>query len=367
MSELKGDFYYLPMEHVIFGAGSAHRLSEEVIRLGGKRVLIVTGQTLATQTDVVKKIEAYLGEYHIATFSGIRQHTPKSDLERALEIARQHKIDALVSVGGGSPIDGTKAIALELFKEHGKMPPHVAIPTTLSAAEFTHIVGVTDEALKMKTGFVNPRAVPHTVILDPELTLSTPLVLWLSTGIRALDHAVETLYAPGAHPINDVLALEAIHKLFAYLPKCKANPEDTAVRGELQVAAWMSFFSSMSAAMGLSHNLGRRIGASFDVPHGITSCITLAPVMYLMVEKHAAALAKIARVLELDRAGITEEVGLAKAAAAAVYKLVQDLGLPQHLKDVGLTEINLAEIASTSGPFPLLPPDQLEKVLKILW
>src|SRR5439155_24027016 len=179
------------------------------------------------------------------------------------------------------------------------------IPTTLSAAEFSHLAGVTNESggQPIKAGFVDVAVMPRVVLLDPALTLETPLPLWLSTGIRALDHAVETLYAPGAHPINDVLALEAIRRLFAWLPRSMAGPDDLDARTELQIASWMSFFGETNTPMGLSHNLGRRIGATYNVPHGITSCITLPHVMRHLAHRHTAALAGIARALDLGEAG----------------------------------------------------------------
>jgi maleylacetate reductase len=344
IGDFQGEYLFLPQEHILFGTGSINRLADEVRHVGGQRVLIITGHSLATKTDVIATITQQLGTLHAGTFVGIRQHAPQSDIARAAEAAHSLAADVLVSVGGGSPIDATKAVARILLQEQGSVIPHIAIPTTLSAAEFSHLFGVTDEERHQKMSFADTRVAPRVVILDARLTLPTPMQLWLSSGIRALDHAVESLYAPGVHPINDVLALEAIRKLFANLPRSKEHPDDLTARTELQIAAWMSFFGVNNTTLGLSHNIGRRIGASYGVPHGITSCITLPHVMRLFAPQRAASLAQIVRTLSLPDAG-TDDLKAALAAADAVSDLISRLGLPQHLREVGINEDALPAIA----------------------
>jgi alcohol dehydrogenase class IV len=349
---VRGEYTFLPQERVIFGAGSLERLAGEVERIGAARALIVTGPTLATQTDIVARVEAALGARHAGTFAGIRQHAPQSGVEQATAAARAHAADVLVSVGGGSPIDAAKAVAMALARERGVFLPQIAIPTTLSAAEFSHLVGVTDEQQRAKVGFADPRVTPRIAILDAALTLATPMQLWLSSGIRALDHAVETLYAPGAHPINDVLALEAIRRLFKGLPRSMEQPGDLATRTDLQLAAWMSFFGEVNTPMGLSHNLGRRMGATYNVPHGITSCITLPHVMRHLAPKVAPRLAPIARMLQLAEAG-ADDFEAALKAADAVSDLIERLGLPRRLSEVGIGAGDLHAIAvATVGEGP---------------
>ena len=362
---LHGEYFFLPQEHIFFGADSIHLLSDEVRRIGGERVFIITGNSLMTRSDVGAKVIQALGALHVGTFSAIRQHSPQSDIAQATNQARSLHADILLSVGGGSPIDATKAVAMALSREQGTFLPHIAIPTTLSAAEFSHLVGVTDEKAKVKSGFANTQVTPRSVILDARLTLATPEQLWLSSGIRALDHAVESLYAPGTHPINDVLEVEAIRKLFTYLPHSKAHPEDLDARTELQLAAWMSFFGEMNTPMGLSHNLGRRIGASYDVPHGITSCITLPQVMRAFASVYTGPLDKIAQAIGLLPEDL-DNVQIAHAAADAVSSLIAQLGLPQRLRDVGVPESELATIAATT-PSRELNADEIEALLKDMW
>lgn len=324
----RGTHIFLPTERVHFGAGSLSEIREEA--RSADRAFVVTGRTLNEETDLVRRVEALLGERHAGTFAEMGQHTPGSAVERAAKAARG--VGLLVSVGGGSVIDGTKAVAREL-----EYPRHVAVPTTLSGAEWAHRVGVTDEVAGRKAGFRDERSVPPVVVLDPEATVHTPERLWLSTGIRALDHAVEGVLYGGEHPVTDVTGLEGARRLIRLLPLSKEKAEDLEVRARLQVAAWLAYFGPANTPMGLSHELGRRIGASYGVPHGITSCITLAPS------------------LERMRAWVPEDRWEALRGALGgdpserVAGLVEELGLPSRLREFGVPEGDLEGIAAEYG------------------
>ena len=325
-----GTHTFLPTSRVHFGPGSLRKLEEEARPHG--RAFVVTGRSLDEKTDLVRRVEALLGNKHAGTFAGMGQHTPGSAVERAAGEAEVAGADLLVSVGGGSVIDGTKAVARQLG-----YPAQVAVPTTLSGAEWAHRVGVTDEAAGKKSGFADPRTVPPVVILDPEATVFTPERLWLSTGIRALDHAVEGFLYGAEHPIIDVTGLEGASRLMELLPLSKAKPDDLEARAQLQVAAWLAYFGPLNTPMGLSHELGRRIGASYNVPHGVTSCITLAPSL---------------RVAE-ETTPTERWRGLADALGGdpnkQVASLVRGLGLPHRLRDVGVPEGEFENIASGFG------------------
>ncbi len=325
-----GTHTFLPTKRVHFGSGSLDKLEEEARYFD--RAFVITGRTLYEETGLIRRVEALLGEKHAGTFAGMGQHTPGSAVEAAAGEAEMAATDLLVSVGGGSAIDGTKAVTRQLG-----YAAQVAVPTTLSAAEWAHRVGVTDEEAGRKSGFADPRAVPEVVVLDPGATVFTPERLWLSTGVRALDHAVEGVLYGGEHPVTDVTGLEGMRRLFEYLPRSKAGPDDLDVRAELQVAAWLSYFAPLDTPMGLSHALGRRIGASYGVPHGITSCITLAPSLKVMREKAPAE-----RWRKLEGA-------LGGDPAEKVAALVGELGLPSSLREVGVPEEDLDEIAGEFG------------------
>jgi len=320
----------LPTERVHFGTGSLKELEMEA--RSKDRAFVITGRTLHEQTDLIQRVEAILGDKHAGTYAGISQHTPGDAVEVAASEAEMAATGLLVAVGGGSVVDGTKAISRQLG-----YPAQVAIPTTLSAAEWAHRVGVTDEEAGLKGGFADPQAVPTVVILDPETTVFTPEKLWLSTGIRALDHAVEGFLYGGPHPITDVTGLEGARKLMDLLPRSKKDPEDLNIRAELQIAAWLSYFAPLNTPMGLSHELGRRLGASYDVPHGVTSCITLAPSLEVMRER-----------IDQDRwTALSEALG--GEPANRVAELVEALDLPNKLSDVGVPEGDLNEIAAEYG------------------
>jgi alcohol dehydrogenase class IV len=267
---------------------------------------------------------------HAACAVVISQHAPMAEIEDGVRIAKG--ADAIVSFGGGSPIDAAKLIALRL----GAIP-HVAVPTTLSVAELASGAGYTNEQGD-KAGMRDPRQMVSTVIYDAELTLTTPMELWLSTGIRALDHAVEGFLAEGEHPFNDVMALEAIRRLFDSLPRAKAAPDDVGVRTENQLAAWFSFTLPAASAAGLSHTMGKQIGARHGIPHGVTSCLLLPHVMRYLAPRMPD------RVVRLP-------------SPDDVSDLIASLDLPQHIAAYGIGEPELRRAAEELGG--KFPPDDL--------
>ncbi len=346
-------FTFLPLERVLYGPGSIAGLSSEVERLGCSRILIITGHTVAHKTPLVERIVELLGRRHAGTFAEIRQHVPQSDVERAAGLALDNQADLLLSVGGGSAIDAAKAVAWAMRGDDRPglpaPPPHIAVPTTLSAAEFSHIAGFTVEGDEnSKERVVDAALTPRVVILDAEMTVETPAWLWASSGIRALDHAVETLYAPGDHPIQSLLALEAIRELFACLPQSSAQPDNVALRQRCQLAAWMSYFAPGAIEMGLSHRLSKSFGTTYNVPHGITSGITLPAVMRHVAAAHREPLARMARALQVVGPDVPAS-DAALAAAAAVADLVRRLDLPGRLRDVNVPREAIPAIARAAG------------------
>jgi alcohol dehydrogenase class IV len=325
-----GTHAFLQTTRVHFGADALEKLEEEARPYD--RAFVITGRSLNEKTSLIRRVEALLGGRHAGTFAGIGQHTPGSAVERAAIEAETAEADLLVSVGGGSVIDGTKAVARGLG-----YPQQVAIPTTLSGAEWANRAGVTDERSGRKRGFADPKTVPRVVVLDPEATVFTPEKLWLSTGIRAMDHAVEGFLFGGDHPITDVTGLEGARRLMESLPLSRREPEDLETRLELQLAAWLSYFGPANTPMGLSHELGRRIGASYEVPHGITSCIILAP-----------SLRAVKGRVQDDR-WIMLSQALGGDPPERVSSLVEELGLPDRLREVGVPEEDLEDIAGEYG------------------
>jgi maleylacetate reductase len=314
-------FRYANPSVIYWGAGSVAQLGAELERLEAPRVAVVTTRSLLHGLDRIA-VEP------VATVV-IGQHAPMAQIRVGADDIGLAGARAIVSLGGGSAIDAAKIISVRLARDGGRALPHFAIPTTLSVAELAAGAGYTDEAGD-KAGMRDPRMLVDAVIYDAELTLSTPLELWLSTGIRALDHAVEGFLADGEHPFNDVMALEAVRRLFDSLPRAKASPDDVAVRTENQVAAWFSFTLPGASAAGLSHTMGKHIGARHGIPHGVTSCLLLPHVMRYLARTKPERTALL-------------------PSADAVYQLIATLGLPQHIAAYGIGESELRRAASELG------------------
>ncbi len=319
-----GEYTYLPIERVHFGQGVIDKLGSELDRIGSQRPFVITGHTIANKTDLVVRLEQVARRKLAGVFSEIRQHAPESGIKLAAKAAREARADSLVSLGGGSPIDATKIVVKEISENfrHSSLP-HLAIPTTLSAAEFSHAAGMTDEKL--------------------------PSWLWASTGIRSLDHAVEAVCSPRHQPYVDVLALEAIRLLFQNLKRSLQEPIDLRFRLACQIAAWLSDAGALSVGTGISHAIGRVIGATWNIPHGITSCLTLAEVMRMEAKRYP----------KQPTEGRPEEVAM--SAAEGVAELVRELDLSKRLRDYGIEKSDFSTIVRDAGS-----PEQSADIIGIL-
>lgn len=391
---LTGEYLFLPLEKVTFGPGCLARLCEEVDALG-RRAFVITGTTLATKTDLVARVTGALGARCAGVFSATVQHVPQGVVFEAARQARAGGADVLVSFGGGSPIDTAKAVALCLAEDvtdgdglaryrlrvrpdrtfevpgldHAP-PPQIAIPTTLSAGEYTHLIGVTDEARRAKDIFADPRLAPRRILLDPEVCAATPRWLWAASGLRAVDHAVEAVYSVRRQPATDGLALLALEMLFRDLPASAGDPADLGRRGRCQVAAWLSMFGRANLMPGLSHGLGHILAARCNVVHGYTSSVMLPHVMEYSLPGSVAQQARMAWVM-----GAPAGLGDPEAAARAprlVADLVRQLDLPSRLRDVGVSETDLPLIAADAmedfevlnAPHPVQSADEVLAILR---
>jgi alcohol dehydrogenase len=279
-------------------------------------------------------------------FSGVVQHVPRGTVNAlAKELERLHA-DSAVSFGGGSPIDSTKVALYGLLPARELV--HIAVPTTLSAAEYTHAGGVTDEATRVKTGVYDPRVMPRAVIADPALTLATPDWLWVTTGMRALDHAIECAYAIRHQPLSDALASKAIALLAEHLPASirTDGAERLAHRGHCQAASWFSIYGAMNTRFGLSHLLGHQIGPKWDVPHGVTSCITLPNSMRFMARVAPQRFGPVAEGfgIAFDPAYPTPA---ALACADRTEQFIRQFDVPKTLREA---KVPRQEIGQIVGP-----------------
>jgi len=366
MEAASGEFSFTRLENVIFGPGKIAELGPELERRGLERAVIVTGQSLGRGKLLPRVVDATGGRC-VAVFDRAAQHVPASTV-RALtaEIERTNS-DTVISFGGGSPIDTAKVAiasaingrdmiseARELDRNSmlgttplsGRDIVHIAVPTTLSAGEYTSGGGVMNEETRIKRGVFDPRLQARLIINDPELTLETPEWLWVATGMRALDHAVEAIYSVRHQPFIDALAVKAIKLLSEHLPaSIKTQSDETiAHRGFCQIAAWCSLFGGLNTGLGVSHALGHQIGPKWNVPHGVTSCITLPHAMHFVAGISPQRFEAIAEGLGIAFDARNPRPG-AYACADRVAAFIAGLNVPRTLKAAGVRHNELRAVA----------------------
>ncbi|RSL71868.1 hypothetical protein CEP54_001013 [Fusarium duplospermum] len=343
------------LKYLHYGSGCVERHLLSVIPSPTSKVFIITGSSMATKTPAIRKLEELLGELHAGTYSDIKQHGQAEGVDEATRLVNQDgMIDTVVSVGGGSPIDSAKMVCFRIHESAGRTLTHIAIPTTLSAAECTAGGGFT-RSDGTKLGFMHPSMGVGAIFYDASFARHTPKRLWLSTGMRAVDHAVETVYHPNASEVPwKGLAQWALGVLVECLPAAdKIHGDDTAddITTKLQLAAFASSGlrgSNFRGGMGLSHSLGHALGSPYGIPHGETSCLTLGPVLRHKAEADEAAAQQISRLLPAlggNRRG-GDARGEAIEVAQRVEALVRELGLEQpSLSARGVDRDQVAVIA----------------------
>ncbi|KAI4242317.1 MAG: hypothetical protein L6R40_004046 [Gallowayella cf. fulva] len=321
------------LRNLYFGSGCGEKHLLGLLPSPSSKVAIITGTSLATETPLVQRLETLLGKHHNGTISSIRQHGPVDDVERAVEdVLSQDGVDTIVSLGGGSPIDTAKVISLRCQQKRGTFLTHLTIPTTLSAAECTVGGGYTD-ADGVKTGHRAPEMGVSAIFYDPQYAYHTPKDLWLSTGVRALDHAVECMYHPCATEVPwKALSLWAVSELFDCLPKARdTHPHDEDVTIRLFLAAYASSGlkgENIKGGMGLSHSLGHALGSPYGIPHGITSCMTLGKVVRLKAHESPQNARQIGRLLPAVGGRPTgDDLRDALSVGDMIIGLVDTLGL----------------------------------------
>jgi alcohol dehydrogenase len=345
------EFNLSGLERVVSGAGSVERLSHELERRGLERAVVVTGRTLGASA-LLDRVTGPLGPRCVAVFKDAQQHVPSCAVAKVAAQLQRHDADTVISFGGGSPIDTAKAaiysvIAGRRCSPSVPPPAHIAIPTTLSAGEFTAVAGITDEKTRIKRPVSDSRITPRTVIADPTLTLETPAWLWAASGVRALDHAIESIYSVRHYPVSDAAASSGLTMLLRHLRPSldTSDPRVLDRRGECQLAAWMCVFGVTNAGFGLSHALGHQIGPRWAVPHGMTSCITLPHAMRFMADLAPERFRPIA-----EGFGVAFDPAEPKPAALAcadrAAAFIAQFDVPQRLRDVGVPRHELPELAA---------------------
>ena len=330
---------------VIFGAGSIAQLAAEVTRLGATRVLLLS---TPGQAESVRKVAASLGPRAAGVYDRATMHVPIEIAQDARRAAKELGADCCVTVGGGSTTGLGKAIALtsEL--------PILAVPTTYAGSEMTTIYGLTEGGAK-KTGR-DVRVLPRTVIYDPALTLSLPPALSAASGMNAIAHCVEALYAHDGNPINALMAEEGVRALGAALPAVVEEPSNLEARAIALYGAWLAGVSFASVGMALHHKLCHVLGGSFNLPHAETHAIVLPHATHYNRDHAREAMARVARALG------------AKDAPGGLYDLEVKLGIKLRLSEIGLKESDLERAAKIATEAPYANPRQVdyEGVLALL-
>ncbi|KAL8850097.1 MAG: hypothetical protein Q9221_004958 [Calogaya cf. arnoldii] len=337
------------LQALYYGPSSVKKHLLSHLPSDSSKAFIITGSSLATKTSLAGLVESLLGpKHHAGTFTSITQHAAIAQLDEATDsVLGDPSIDTLISIGGGSPIDSAKAISYRPHEKNGGFLFHITIPTTLSAAECTLIAGYTNEK-GIKVSVAHPRLIPQVILYDSTFARETPQKLWLSTGIRSLDHAVELLYYPTASEApTKQSCLTALSQPFEYLPKCKKEPDNEDCITRLQLASFMSLFGvglNLKGGLGLSHTLGYALGSPYGIPHGIASCLTLPSVVRLKADnaEDAEQIARILPFIGQQRSGKDKEDAI--RVGDAIDKLLNTSGLDTTLKEYNVKEDQIPKI-----------------------
>lgn len=385
------------MPNVLWGSGEISKLPALLEAVSAERVMVVTGPSVA-QSEAFQRVISSLGNKLAGVFDSVKAHVPQQSVEVGTALAKSLYVDALVSIGGGSAIDTAKAINMLLsegndyallrqrMNEHGEvatpdMPgeklPHVAIPTTLSAAECTGITGITMTNGEGKYLFSSPSLAPQHIVYDPTMTLDTPDELWFTTALRTLDHAIERSYSLATTPENDAMCMEAIRLIFTWLPANLKKRDDQESRLILMRAAFLSMSGQSTTC--LSHAIGHQLGPRYKNPRFDSTAVTQPMVMAFNRPYSAAKQKDMAIAMGLDVSGKSDE-DAAKSAEAAVSELIQKISLagisfPTRLRDTGILENELEAIAASVwqsprlkvNPRPIKSKDEISELLKKMW
>lgn len=336
---MKSFIYEGQPSRVLFGAGMLQQIKEECARLNFAKVLVIS---TPGHVELAQKVANLIGGNAIVHAKAV-QHVPKNSVEIALEVLKQMNIDGLVAIGGGSPIGLAKALAL-----HTSLPV-IAIPTTYAGSEMTPIWGITENGIK--TTGNNMVVKPKTVIYDPELTVTLPANITVTSGMNAIAHCIEALYAENANPIISTLAEDGIRALVRSLPIILDNPADLNARADAQYGCWLASTALGSVGMALHHKLCHTLGGTFNLPHADTHTVILPHVVTYNEKFAPDAMKAIARAWNTDE----ENVG------GVIFDFIQSLQAPISLKEIGMVQKDLAKAAKLATKNPYYNPRPIEK------
>lgn len=373
-------------QQVIFGAGAIAQLGKAAESLHWQRLMLCTTGSVRRGGELANA-QAALGNRLVTIYEPVEPHVPDYQVKEALERAAENEVDAVIGMGGGSPIGMAKAVSLALEERRTGQParaayptdqprvPVIAIPTTYAGSEMTPVYGITyhTEGVARKITVSDPKVTPRLTIYDPMLTLNLPPAMTGSTGINALAHCIEAVYSITRNPLSTAAALAGAGCIARALPRCYAKGDDLEARTEMLIGSYLAGTALSNVAMGLHHGVCHVLGGTAGVPHGAANAIMLPHVMRFNLDATAPQLAQVAEAMGMTRDGQSDQA-LAESAAGRVYDLVAAMNLPQRLSEVGVNEDDLqrlAELAAESRTVKNNPKPidalQVESLLRAAW
>jgi alcohol dehydrogenase class IV len=383
-----GDFRFVSYaQEVIFASGALAQSGEAIERLHCQRLILCANRSMRASGHA-DRLEAILGNRLMAVFDEVKPHVQDVQVDQALALAIEVKADAVIGMGGGSPIGMAKAVAFALEEKQSghsvqasspteqPLIPVVAIPTTYAGSEMTAVYGITHtrENPPRKVTVADPKITPKLVIYDPELTLDLPPEMTASTGINALAHCIEALYSITRHPLSTAAALSGLRSIARALLRCYTHGDDLEARTEMLLGAHLAGFSLANVKMGLHHGLCHVLGGSANVPHGIANSVILPHAIRFNAETTASQLLPAAGAMGIALNG-DHPLEIIEDVAQRISDLTGQMNLPQRLREAGVKETDLPRLAQlgfqnrTVQNNPRLITDalQIEQLLRDAW
>ncbi|HFQ5583538.1 TPA: L-threonine dehydrogenase [Vibrio vulnificus] len=352
--------FFIPTVNLM-GAGCLKDAADSIKAQGFTKGLIVTDKIL-NQIGVVKQVQDLLSERHVeaVVFDGTQPNPTISNVNAGLELLKQNDCDFVISLGGGSPHDCAKGIALvaanggEIADYEGvdksakPMLPLIAINTTAgTASEMTRFCIITDEERHIKMAIVDKHTTPLISVNDPELMLAKPASLTAATGMDALTHAVEAYVSIAATPITDAVAIKAIELIQAHLRTAVAHGDDIEAREQMAYAQFMAGMAFNNASLGYVHAMAHQLGGFYDLPHGVCNAILLPHVQRYNAQVCPERLRDVAKAMGVNVEGMSAEQG-AEAAIDAIVALAKDVGIPAGIRELGAKSEDIPTLADNA-------------------
>lgn len=379
--------YVSAAQAVFFGAGYLSKLPSIAEQHNWRQMMLCT-TTHLRENGIMTLVERASDGYLVVSYDRVEPHVPEHRVKEALSLAEQYDVDAIIGLGGGSPIGMAKAVSLELEanmlgQAQASSPttqplvPVIAIPTTYAGSEMTPVYGVTrkqPDGSTYKVTVRDPRVPPKVIIYDPELTINLPPEMTAATGVNALAHCIEAVYSKARNPLSTSAALRGIYHIRRSLVNCFRNGNDLRAREEMQIGAHLAGVSLATVSMGIHHGTGHVLGGTAGVPHGIANCIVLPHAIRFNADTVAPQLALAAEAMDIRREGRNDD-DMALDLADRVFALIGQLGMPQRLRDAGveksmlpmLAEKMLDSQAVRNNPKPVTSVKQTLPYLEAMW